>query len=82
MQRAKGEVPDATHTRGQTTMATTQQDAEFTAWMKKVDAHIAAKCCGLTSDDLPDICYRDLFDDGTSPASAARKAIRYEKGLD
>ena len=47
----------------------------FEEWMKIVDSIIARKCDGMTSDDLPDFCYRDMFDDGCLPTQAARRAI-------
>lgn len=50
-------------------------DPKFTAWMAKVDAAIAKKCDGLTSSDLPDFMYCDAFEDGASPAQAAKAAI-------
>ena len=37
--------------------------------------HIARKC-GLESSDLPDWMYIDAFEDGASPAAAARDAIK------
>lgn len=46
----------------------------FERWMQAVDAEIERKL-GLTSDDLPDCCYRDWFDDGRTPVSAANAAI-------
>ena len=49
----------------------------FEAWMKEVDRRIEASI-GLSSADLPDICYRDMYDDGATPASAAREAIKGE----
>lgn len=50
-------------------------DPKFTAWMAKVDAAIARKCAGLTSSDLPDFMYCDAFEDGATPAQAAKAAI-------
>ena len=47
----------------------------FAEWMKEVDAEVWRKV-GLSYEDLPDINYRDLYDDGVSPKTAARKAIR------
>ena len=51
---------------------------DFDTWMKQVDAEIDARC-GMTSGDLPDWMYRDAFEDGTSPKSAARQAISAAK---
>ena len=47
----------------------------FEQWMQKVNTAISNKI-GLTSDDLPDCCYRDWFDDGISPKSAATMALK------
>ena len=47
----------------------------FSEWMRKVDEILNRKC-GLDSRDLPDVCYRDMYDDGMSPRSAASKALR------
>ncbi len=43
--------------------------------MAQVNACVDA-ICGMTADDLPDVCYRDWYDDGVKPSSAARRAIR------
>ena len=56
-----------------------EEVAMFNAWMSKVDAHIA-NVCGFTSEDLPDCCYADWFEDGITPSRAAKKAIRFAKG--
>ena len=53
-------------------MTETQQ---FEQWMAKVDA-ILVKKCGLDSRDLPDWMYFDAFEDGFSPAAAAREALK------
>jgi len=47
----------------------------FEDWMKKVDKIIESRV-GLSSDDLPDVCYRDWYDDGISPDRAANRAIK------
>ena len=51
-------------------------EQEFRAWMKKVDEKIADKLGGLNSNDLPDIAYCDLFEEGMTPSQAAAEAIR------
>jgi hypothetical protein len=51
------------------------EEAAFAAWMVRVDALLVRKV-GLDSRDLPDICYRELHDDGASPAEAASAALR------
>lgn len=48
----------------------------FEEWKKQVDQAIN-QICGLSSDDLPDQPYRDWCEDGVSPATAARRAVRY-----
>ncbi len=53
----------------------TKTETEFRVWMKKVDA-AAQKKCGLSIYDLPDYCYRDAFEDGICPSSAAHRAFR------
>lgn len=53
----------------------------WTAWMKKVDEHIAVRCGGLTSADLDDWRYRDDFEDGLTPGTSANKAINNAGGL-
>jgi hypothetical protein len=47
----------------------------FAEWMKAVDA-ACYRLCGASVHDLADICFADLYDDGVSPAGAARRAIR------
>jgi len=47
----------------------------FSQWMRDVDKAISL-LVGLISDDLPDWCYRDAYDEGLSAKVAARKAIR------
>jgi hypothetical protein len=47
----------------------------FEEWLKEVDAALRNEC-GMTHLDLPDIAYRDLYDDGVSPKSAAKKAVK------
>ena len=47
---------------------------QFAAWMKTVDA-LLVRASGLCSSDLPDVSYRDWFDDRWSPVKAARRAL-------
>lgn len=63
-----------------TEIKTVSNDQAFEDWMKEVDASIAG-IAGLSSDDLPDRCYRDMFDDETTPADAAREVLE-EEGLE
>ena len=48
----------------------------FKNWMNEVD-QIIDGICGLSYLDLPDICYRDLFDSGCDPEEAAIEALEY-----
>ena len=52
----------------------------FDQWMSEVNAILAAKFGGLTSDDLPDMCYADMHADGYSTKQAARAAVRSANG--
>lgn len=47
----------------------------FEHWMKEVDRNISLEI-GLSSEDLPDICYRDMYVDGKTPKNVAKKAIK------
>lgn len=47
----------------------------FDAWMAKVNAILERKT-GLDSNDLPDFCYLDAYEDGATPSQAAASAIR------
>jgi hypothetical protein len=58
------------------------QDMNFDDWRKAVDAIIADRVGGLTSDDLPDVDYRGLYETGKSPEEAARFAVRNAEDLD
>ena len=54
------------------------QKRTFDEWKKIVDNHLL-EMCSMTSDCLPDINYRDLYDMGKAPGTAARAAIKYAK---
>lgn len=45
----------------------------FDDWMAQVD-HELINRCGLSSHDLPDTYYYDMYDDGVSPKEAAEEA--------
>jgi hypothetical protein len=53
------------------------EEAAFTAWIAKVDAWLVKKIC-LESADLIDMNYRDMFEDGVTPAAAGRAALKNE----
>lgn len=46
----------------------------FEEWMARVN-QLMDNYCGMVSEDLPDWCYRDAYDDGRTPGAAAREAI-------
>lgn len=46
----------------------------FAEWMKAVDRACAARV-GLSIHDLPDVCFRDLFDSGCDPSEAVDEAL-------
>jgi hypothetical protein len=50
----------------------------FEEWMVEVNKVVETKV-GLGTDDLPDCCYRDWYDNGVSVKSAAARAIRSAK---
>ena len=52
-------------------------DEDFQAWMARVDA-VLQRHAGLTSGDLADQTWRDWFDDGIKPGTAAAMAVRSE----
>ena len=47
----------------------------FKQWMQKVDDIISARF-GISYRDLPDIAYYDMWEDGRTPAAAARRALK------
>ena len=51
----------------------------FTEWLTAMDRIVEAKT-GLSYEDLEDRPFRDWYDDGVSPASAATRTIRYSRG--
>jgi hypothetical protein len=61
-------------------MNTTEWQVSFDAWMKQVDEAISSILYGMTSADLPDFTYSDMFEDGMKPRQAARQAIRNAGG--
>jgi hypothetical protein len=46
----------------------------FDEWMQEVDEQLCA-VTGLFSDDLADIGYRDLYEDGAEPIDAVIEAL-------
>lgn len=54
---------------------------DFQAWMDKVDAILVSRI-GMESADLADCCYADWYEDGCTPAQAARRAVKAMDGDD
>ena len=50
---------------------------KFQAWKRRLDAALERRC-GLPSGDLADYCYADWFEDGISPAQAAKLVLQGE----
>jgi hypothetical protein len=50
-------------------------DAAFKEWMSQVDNEISNLCGGLTSSELEDMNYADMFEAGDCPNDAAREAL-------
>lgn len=49
----------------------------FEQWIVEVDHAIGARLGGMTSNDLPDRPYMDMYNDGMTPQEAALEAIEY-----
>jgi len=50
---------------------------DFESWMREVDEAING-ACGLSSLDLMDLSYLDMFEDGYAPKGAAHEALKEE----
>jgi hypothetical protein len=48
----------------------------FDEWMLAVDAAVWHLTEGLSVYDLPDVCFMDWYEGGTSPVTAAKRAVR------
>jgi hypothetical protein len=51
------------------------QKVSFEKWMQLVDAYCQQNYY-VSCHDLVDVAYRDMYDDGRSPQSAAKKAYK------
>ena len=51
-------------------MSMKERDQGFIRWKKEVDDCIG-RICGLSSDDLPDVEYYDLYESEVSPQEMA-----------
>lgn len=47
----------------------------FDAWKAKVDNLVAEQLSGLTTDDLPDQMYWDMYEQGDSPEEVASETV-------
>jgi hypothetical protein len=54
---------------------TNDDDLTFEAWMEAVDAEIQ-RVVGLTTSDLADCCFADMWSDGCPPTEAAAECLR------
>lgn len=52
-------------------------DQDYAAWLQKVDNHLSSRI-GVGVLDLPDRCWRDDFEGGTTPQEAAAEALADE----
>tara|TARA_R110002020_G_C15921757_1_gene742917 strand:- start:302 stop:511 length:210 start_codon:yes stop_codon:yes gene_type:complete len=46
-----------------------EEQKQFDAWMNRVDRILIASI-GLSSNDMPDCCWRDMFQDDMTPDDA------------
>lgn len=54
------------------------QKLRFESWMVHVDCYLL-KACGLSHKDIDDWAYRDAYDAGKTPKTAASKALKAAK---
>ena len=47
----------------------------FDEWMKRVNEFLVARC-SFTADDLPDVPYRQWYDDRVTASVAAQRAMK------
>lgn len=50
----------------------------FRIWEQEVDRLLVDEC-GFGIDDLPDMAYRDWYNDGMEPAEAVKEVLRIMK---
>jgi len=53
----------------------------FETWMVMVNAYLE-NYFNMSSEDLPDICYHDMYDMGNLPSTVAKSAIRNAECMD
>lgn len=59
-------------------MTSVKREMTFEEWKVSVNFWVR-RDHGLDLDDLPDCPYRDWYDDGISPLTAAKRAIKLAK---
>lgn len=47
----------------------------FEEWMNQIDKIIGSVAFGMQHNDLPDIAYYDLYENGVPPQEAAEEAL-------
>lgn len=55
----------------------TRNGKTLEAWLRDVDK-VLIRRCGLTTGDLADQCYWDMWNDEVAPSEAAQVALDYE----
>lgn len=53
----------------------TKTTMPYSRWMHAVDTVVESKT-GLSVHDLPDMAYRDWYEDGVTVSAAAKRAVR------
>lgn len=53
-----------------------EDEMKFKDWMKEVDLNLE-DICGISSADLPDVCYHDMYEDDIEAYEAAMKSWLY-----
>jgi len=48
---------------------------DFNTWLKRVD-NVLIRCVGLSTSDLPDCLYMDMYESRLRPIYAAKKALK------
>lgn len=51
----------------------------FEEWLREVNAFLIVSC-GLGYEDLPDVNYAEMYEDGVLPRFAAKRAIKAAGG--
>jgi len=54
-------------------------NVKYKVWMESVDKTLARKCEGMTSEDLPDYCWFDLYDSAMTPGEAVEEYLQDDR---